>query len=365
MNKPDETSTRDIEVSVLMPVFNGERYLADALRSVQSQRFQGFEIIVINDGSTDGTGDMLSRFAHQDPRLRILTQENRGVADARNRGLRATMAPFVASLDADDVAEPQWLATLVEFCESQNLRFTGGNLRAVFVTGELLDDHQRRVLKRFFRAPVANGYGSRDGGFIAHECPQGRMHVMDQNLIVEITDEDGRPVDHGASGEIVITHLDALAMPLLRYRTGDMGMLLDDPCPCGRSMRTMGVVGGRRTDHLVACDGTLKHALAGIYVLRELNTVARFRIHQRADRSVDVYVVPEPGFGPRDHEYIVSGISRQLGSGTGVRVHLVDSISSGESGKFRQVISEAVGAAVPEGKPGDTPGPAAPEPVLV
>jgi len=275
-----------------------------------------------------------------------------------------SMRQYVARINAIDPVSvfgyPSSLTTLAEFGESEDLRFTGRRLRAVFVTGELLDAHHRRTLKRFFRVPVANGYGSRDGGFIAHECPEGGLHVMDPNVIMEIV-----------SGEIVITHLDALAMPLLRYRTGDMGALLDEACPCGRGLRTMGMVEGRRTDHLVGCDGTLKHALAGIYVLREMMSVSAFRIHQRADHSVDVYVVPAPGFGQRDRQRIISGLSSQLGRGAEVRVHSVDSIGTSRSGKFRQVISEAVETSRPTVKAGEPPGVDKPpgkvpaEPVLV
>ena len=127
----------------------------------------------------------------------------------------------------------------------------------------------------------------------------------------------------------------------------------------------MGMFGGRRTDHLVARDGTLQHALSAIYVLRELDTVARFRIHQQIDRSVDVYVVPEPGFGPSSRERIISRIGRQLGDGTSVRVHAVDSINATESGKFRQVISEAVDAARSPAASRDDLHAEVPEPIAV
>ena len=236
---------------------------------------------------------------------------------------------------------PSSLATLAEYCESTGRRFGGRRLRAVFVTGELLDAHQRQTLHRFFRAPLANCYGSRDGGFIAHECPDGRMHLFDQNLYVEIVDAAGHRLDCGQTGEIVITHLDALAMPLIRYRTGDLGCLQEEACTCGRGMTTMSMVAGRRTDHLVAADGALQHALSAIYVIRELTTVRQFQIHQHANRHVEVRVIPEAGFGLADRQHIRSGIRRQLGMNIEVEVHTVDTINPVESGKFRHVISDA------------------------
>lgn len=96
------------------------------------------------------------------------------------------------------------------------------SLRKVSPTGELLDEQQRRVIGDYFGAPVADGYGSREAGFIAHECPAESMHVMDESIVLEVVDESGSTCGVGEVGEMVVTHLDAYAMPLIRYRTGDM-----------------------------------------------------------------------------------------------------------------------------------------------
>ena len=238
---------------------------------------------------------------------------------------------------------PSSLVMLAEYAESQGLSLANRSLKAVFVTGEQLDCHQRQTLEGHFEAPVANGYGSRDGGFIAHECERGAMHVIEPNIIIEIVDEDGDTAPAGAVGEIVITHLDAHATPFIRYRTGDMGRLVDDRCRCGRLLACLDVSAGRKTDHLVAADGKLEHALAAIYVLREMPTVGRFRIHQHRDLRVDVEVVAVGRFGSADRERIVRGLQRRLGATIPVSVNVVDAIACTGSGKFRQVVSEAVG----------------------
>ena len=238
---------------------------------------------------------------------------------------------------------PSSLSLLAAWCQRNHLPFLGQKLAAVFTTGEVLDDQDRERIQRFFGAPVANGYGSRDGGFIAHQCPHGRMHIMAHHLIVEVVDDKGRLVPPGNTGEIVVTHLDAHATLFIRYRTGDLGVISHNGCPCGRRLAILERVCGRRTDQLVAADGSLQHALSAIYVLRELQTIKRFQIRQHADRSVDVRVVPSDDFTATDRYRIRDGIARQLGRSLTVRVKLVDHIKTAASGKFRQVVSDAAG----------------------
>ncbi len=236
---------------------------------------------------------------------------------------------------------PSSLTTFAEYCRECDRTFNGVSLKAVFVTGEPVSPKQRQIIHDFFRAPVANCYGSRDGGFIAHECPHGQMHIFDQNLIVETVDTLGNTLPIGSEGEIVITHLDALATPLLRYRTGDVGRLLEGQCSCGRGMALMAQVKGRQTDQLVAADGALQHALSAIYIIRELKTVRQFQLRQQADRSVDAYVIPDAGFSVRDQQHITEGLKRRLGESIPIRLHLQNKLATEGSGKFRHVISYA------------------------
>lgn len=96
-------------VSVVLPVFNGEHFLAAALESLSAQTLAAFEVVAIDDGSTDATPDVLRHHADRDPRLRIVTQSRGGGAVARNRGIAEARAPLVALMDADDVCLPDRL----------------------------------------------------------------------------------------------------------------------------------------------------------------------------------------------------------------------------------------------------------------
>ena len=106
------------QVSVVIPVWNGERYLREAIASIIAQSFRDFELIVVDDGSTDGSAEIAGEFAN-DPRVSVIRQTNAGVVSARNAGLRAARAELVAFLDSDDIARPNRLAKQVAYLNSR------------------------------------------------------------------------------------------------------------------------------------------------------------------------------------------------------------------------------------------------------
>lgn len=232
---------------------------------------------------------------------------------------------------------PSSIALFIGHAKTRNRKLDTSRLRAVFVTGEVCYPHDRREIEEYFGVPVADGYGSREAGFIAHQCPLGSMHITAENALVEIV-QDGRRVPTGETGEIVVTHLDAYAMPFIRYRTGDIGRLLAGRCACGRGLPLMDIVQGRSTDFLVLPDGTIKHALSIIYPLREMEGISNFRVVQGADLGVTVEVVASPAMNV---ESVAQRIRPIIGKEVSLQVKLVPQISEMPSGKFRYVISSA------------------------
>jgi glycosyltransferase involved in cell wall biosynthesis len=93
-------------ISCLLPVYDGEAFLAEAVRSILSQTYADFELVVVDDGSRDATPDILQGFAEQDDRVRVVRQENGGIVAALNAGLAASRGDYVARMDADDVSLP-------------------------------------------------------------------------------------------------------------------------------------------------------------------------------------------------------------------------------------------------------------------
>ena len=234
---------------------------------------------------------------------------------------------------------PSAISHIAGYAEKKGLRLDDLGVKVVFVTSERLYDHQREVISRVFACPVANGYGGRDAGFIAHACPSGSMHITAEDIVVEIIDGAGNVLPHGQSGEIVVTHLATRDYPFVRYRTGDVGVLSDHACPCGRGLPVLSEIQGRSTDFVIAADGTVMHGLALIYVLRDIPGVASFKIVQETTLLTTVFVEPGKLFKAEDVTRIEDGLKRRLGDAVTIDVKLVDVVPAEASGKFRYVIS--------------------------
>jgi Glycosyltransferases involved in cell wall biogenesis len=114
-------------LSVLLPVYNGERFLADAIESILAQTFTDFEFIIINDGSRDGSGAIIDGYAARDARIRAFHQDNRGLVDTLNRGIALARAPLIARMDADDISLPRRFERQINRFENRtDLAVVGG-----------------------------------------------------------------------------------------------------------------------------------------------------------------------------------------------------------------------------------------------
>ena len=106
-------------LSVIMPAYNSERYLTPAVKSILAQTFTDFELIIVDDASTDQTPDIIHRFAQRDHRVRSLEQPaNLGMSAARNRGIEASTGKYIAAMDSDDVSLPERFAKQIDYLHS-------------------------------------------------------------------------------------------------------------------------------------------------------------------------------------------------------------------------------------------------------
>ena len=237
---------------------------------------------------------------------------------------------------------PSAISHIAAHAQKKGVALDQLGVKVVFCTSERLYDHQRAAITAAFGCPVANGYGGRDAGFIAHECPAGGMHITAEDIIVEIVDAEGRPVPVGESGEIVTTHLATADFPFVRYRTGDIGSLSADACSCGRGLPLLKAIEGRSTDFVLAADGTLMHGLALIYTLRDQPGVREFKVIQESLLHTRVLLVTEPPFSAREEAAIVAGLKQRLGSAVDIDIEHVAHIPAEKSGKFRYIVSHAL-----------------------
>ncbi len=118
------------KVSVVMAVFNAEKYIEAAVRSILQQTFEDFELIIINDGSEDQTLNIINSI--EDKRIRIINQDNSGAASARNVGLKSANGEYIAILDSDDTAFPERLQKQVNYLDKNpDCGIIGGNARVI------------------------------------------------------------------------------------------------------------------------------------------------------------------------------------------------------------------------------------------
>jgi hypothetical protein len=153
----------DPRVTVFIPVHNRERYIRVAVNSILAQRFDDFELLVVDDGSTDGTLDALAHFS--DPRLRVVANaENRGIPYTRNRGLELARGKYIALLDSDDHAYPNRLSRQVAFLDRYaDVAQVGSWCSFMDARGEMLDRVRRQPLTPddvhahlLFHCPIIN-----------------------------------------------------------------------------------------------------------------------------------------------------------------------------------------------------------------
>ncbi|MBP3551265.1 MAG: glycosyltransferase [Alistipes sp.] len=111
-------------ISIIVPVFNAESYLSRCIDSLLAQTFKEFEIVMVNDGSTDSSGDICDNYAQQDDRIRVVHQPNQGVAAARQRGVDMAQGVFSIHVDPDDWVEPTMLEELYGKAIEQNADMT-------------------------------------------------------------------------------------------------------------------------------------------------------------------------------------------------------------------------------------------------
>jgi len=234
---------------------------------------------------------------------------------------------------------PSALARVARHARARGTRLDDRGTEVAFVTAERLYPEQKQIIESVFGCRVANGYGGRDAGFLAHQCPHGGLHVTAEDVVLEVVDADGTPVPAGASGEVVVTHLASGDFPFIRYRTGDRAVWAAETCPCGRGLPLLAEIQGRATDFVTAEDGTVMHGLALIYVLRDLPEIESFRIVQESSQRVRVQVVTAGRLSPGVKGQIVSGFQERLGDGVAVDVEPVCSIPAEANGKFRYVQS--------------------------
>jgi len=209
----------------------------------------------------------------------------------------------------------------------------------VKVFGEMLHKFQRYQIEQGLGSRVIETYGCSETGTVGYECPAGSLHVFAEHVEVEIL-RDGKPVEPGEVGDIVLTCTTNRVMPLIRYRVGDRGRLSPDPCRCRRPHPVIAGIEGRVGDVLLTAAGGRVHGTALGDLLKGVTAksptaIGRVLFQQEDQRTWTVLVQPGPDYGDGIATLLVDGVKAIFGEECRVTVKPVLEMPREPSGKFR------------------------------
>lgn len=221
--------------------------------------------------------------------------------------------------------------------------------KAIQTCSEVLSAHERGLLEDAFGCQIYDRYACREAGSLAQECEaHAGLHIIAESNLVEIIRESGEPAAVGETGYVLVTNLLNRAMPLIRYRLGDLAVLRGGACSCGRGLPMLDHVQGRTADVITAPNGKLLDRRFFTQLIWSIPGVRQFRIEQMDRRRLVLEVVPGTGFRRGSLDSVVDAIHEQGDRDFIVESVMRDTIPPSKSGKFQYTTSRIV-PVLPEG----------------
>jgi phenylacetate-CoA ligase len=210
--------------------------------------------------------------------------------------------------------------------------------RTIICHGELMAPEQREEIQRVLGCPVFDQYGAQEFNRMGWHCAEHRgLHEDSDSVHIEVVTETGRAAA-GEEGELVVTGLINDLMPLIRYRIGDAGKMLDEHCACGRSLPLYRVTEGRLDDVLELPHGRRVGPRTLAPRIEQLPGFQQYRLIQRAPDRLEILLVCDPD-APADLEAEVCGVVRDaVGADVSVEARRVGEISLSRRGKLRKIV---------------------------
>lgn len=223
-----------------------------------------------------------------------------------------------------------------QFLIERNLDLEKLCINAVLVTGEPLFRHQREIMEKKFDCRVYVKYGAEEFGSIAYECPEGNLHVMSENVYVEVEKQE----QNKEKGNLLITGINNFIMPLIRYRIGDIGIISKLKCNCGRELPIIKEISGRSADFIKTPDGKVMHGINFDYIPKYfLSEIKQFQIIQKEINTVCVNIVKDTGFNKQTSNQFEKKLRVLLGNKINIQFVFKEAIPREKTGKTRFVSS--------------------------
>ena len=206
------------------------------------------------------------------------------------------------------------IRALSAFLASQNLSPIA-SIKSIITTSEILTDGARSEIEAYWKLPIFNEYGCGEVGSIAHECLEGNMHLMSDNLLIECVDENGLP---SQTGEIVVTDFYNFSTPIIRYRIGDFATLTKKTCSCGVTLPIISNIHGRAYDLIKTSSGKSIHPEALIYIFEDLQIkqsgFSQFQILQESLQRLTINIIRTSSWSNELANLIQQTVHQQISS---------------------------------------------------
>jgi phenylacetate-CoA ligase len=236
-------------------------------------------------------------------------------------------------------AYPNMLAVLAEYARDHKIGLRP--IPKVVVTAEGVYDWQRELFREVFGSTTYERYGAREIGTLASEvnCHRG-LHIFEPSYVIEVVDQSGKPVAPGEMGELIITDLYNRAMPLIRYRIGDMVTLDESMCGCGCTWRRISKVGGRILDLVTRPDGSRVAGQVMLDVVRDVKLKCRIQVAQTAINTFVIRHLETEKINSDIRDKLLESFKTYLGEEVKVEYEQVKELTYDKSGKYRWFINE-------------------------
>ncbi len=205
-----------------------------------------------------------------------------------------------------------------------------------------LYSYQRELMETTYNCPVLNLYGTKEVGHIAAECPQNGFHINQEDLLVEVVNlNSGKPCHPNEQGNILVTTLNQYPMPLIRYDIGDVGILDNGVCPCGRGLALLKDLVGRTGEILTTPSGKKLTPMFWCRIMVSIaGCITQFKVIQKTKTHILLKIVKDKGYTDEHSNYLRKVLADNLGTDTRLDFEFVDTIPPDKSGKYKLVISE-------------------------
>jgi len=209
----------------------------------------------------------------------------------------------------------------------------------IFSTGEMLLSYQRKLIESQFQGKVFDYYGCNEIGSLAFECEYQKKHISEEHVVIETIDSNFNNITNSI-GEITITDLDNYAMPFIRYKNGDLGITSNVECECGRKLKILESLEGRKQNFLRTVDGDYLSAIFFPFKFKDLKGISQYQVIQTDIMNITLKIVKNEYFSEFELSEMVKTIKQKIGNGININIREYKHIKLSNSGKHQLVFNE-------------------------